>query len=40
MAVITAPRERPSVVLSADRETVLAKAHQWIAAHAASKDSP
>jgi hypothetical protein len=38
LAVITAPRERPSIVLDADRETVLAQAPQWIAARAASKD--
>jgi hypothetical protein len=40
MVVIMAPQERQSVVLGADREAVLAKAHQWIAARAASKDSP
>lgn len=40
MVVIMAPQERPSVVLGADREAVLAKAHQWIAALVASKDSP
>jgi len=40
MAVITAPRERPSIVPGADREAVLAKAHQWIATRAASKHSP
>jgi len=40
MAVITAPRERSSIAFGADRETVLAKARQWIEAHAADKDSP
>ena len=40
MAVITAPREQSSIAFGADRETVLAKARQWIEAHAADKDSP
>jgi hypothetical protein len=40
LAVITAPRERPSIIPGADRETVLAQARQWIVARAASKDSP
>ena len=40
MAVITPPEERPTIVLAADREAVLAKAHQWIAGRAASKHSP
>jgi hypothetical protein len=35
MAVMTPPRERPSIVLAADQETVLAKARQWIEVHAA-----
>jgi hypothetical protein len=40
MAVIMASWERPSIVLGANRETVLAKARQWIAARAASKHIP
>jgi hypothetical protein len=35
MAVITPPQERPSIILAADQETVLAKVRQWIEAHAA-----
>ncbi len=35
MAVISPPRERPSIILAADRETVLTKACQWIETHAA-----
>ena len=35
MALIAPPRERPSIILAADQETVQAKARQWIEAHAA-----
>lgn len=41
MAVIAPPRERPSLILAADQEAVLAKARQWIEAHAAGgQESP
>jgi hypothetical protein len=40
LVVITAPRERASIILGADREAVLAKARQWIEAHAVGKDGP
>ena len=36
MARISGPQQRPSIVLAADRETVLAKARQWIEAHTAT----
>lgn len=36
MAVISGPQQQPSIVLAADRETVLAKARQWIEAHTAT----
>jgi hypothetical protein len=40
MAVITRPAERPGIVLAADQEAVLAKAHQWIAAHSHARQEP
>lgn len=40
MAVITGPAEYPAIVLAADQEAVLAKAHQWIAAHTHARQEP
>ena len=36
MAMISGSKQRPSIVLAADREAVLAKARQWIEAHPAT----
>ena len=36
MAVISGPQQRPSIILAADYETVLAKARQWIEAYTAT----
>lgn len=36
MAVIAGRRQRPSIVLAADRGTVLAKARQWVEANSAA----
>lgn len=36
MAMISGAQPRPSIVLAANQETVLAKARQWIEAHTAT----
>jgi hypothetical protein len=40
MAFVARPKQRPTLIMAADREAAIAKAHEWIEAQLASAKDP